>query len=222
VWPGLWRGSCVYSTQIALFYDTRFAFSLLVIVNSCFNTSLVRKCGSEADIVSVGSPSLFIYLFFCYLAMLVRVFEIHQEINFSSLLPFRSIDNLSHLRRLYLLSFFAVIYFFELKYFVLRDHVQKFWNLQRVLCINCLYIMVLSFLIVARHRHMQNFCIHLYKNKFPQKSQKCEGVIEFLFILYFNWFDQPIARQQIGKHLPLVLHDNNGESIVVANVTARC
>jgi hypothetical protein len=39
---------------------------------------------------------------------------------------------------------------------------------------------------------------------------------------YCNGFHQRIARQQLGKHLPLVLHDNHGEPIVVANVTARC
>jgi hypothetical protein len=39
---------------------------------------------------------------------------------------------------------------------------------------------------------------------------------------YCNGFDQRIARQQLGKRLPLVLHDNNGDSIVAANVTARC
>jgi hypothetical protein len=33
---------------------------------------------------------------------------------------------------------------------------------------------------------------------------------------------QSVARQQRGKHLPLVLHDDNEESIVVANVTVRC
>jgi hypothetical protein len=32
---------------------------------------------------------------------------------------------------------------------------------------------------------------------------------------------QSIARQQLGKHLPLVLHDDNAESIVIANVTFR-
>jgi hypothetical protein len=41
-------------------------------------------------------------------------------------------------------------------------------------------------------------------------------------VKYCNGFDQRIARQQLGKHFPLVLHGNNGESIVVANVTARC
>jgi hypothetical protein len=44
-----------------LFYDTRFTLSLLVIVNLCFNISLDRKCGAEIDIVSVGSPTSFIY-----------------------------------------------------------------------------------------------------------------------------------------------------------------
>jgi hypothetical protein len=46
------------------------------------------------------------------------------------------------------------------------------------------------------------------------------GVI--FILLYCNGFDQRIARQQLGKHLPLVLHDNNGEYTVVANVTAHC
>jgi hypothetical protein len=32
---------------------------------------------------------------------------------------------------------------------------------------------------------------------------------------------QSIARQQLSKHLPLVLHDDNCESIVIANVTVR-
>jgi hypothetical protein len=39
-------------------------------------------------------------------------------------------------------------------------------------------------------------------------------------ILYIVTY-QSIARQQLGKHLPLVLHDDSGESIVVANVTVR-
>jgi hypothetical protein len=30
-----------------------------------------------------------------------------------------------------------------------------------------------------------------------------------------------IARQQLGKHHPLALHDDNGESIVIANVAVR-
>jgi hypothetical protein len=38
---------------------------------------------------------------------------------------------------------------------------------------------------------------------------------------YCNGFDQLVARQKLDKYLPLVLHYNNGESIVVANVTAR-
>jgi hypothetical protein len=41
-------------------------------------------------------------------------------------------------------------------------------------------------------------------------------------LTYCNGFEKRIARQQLGKHLPLVLHDKNGESIVVANVTVRC
>jgi hypothetical protein len=41
-------------------------------------------------------------------------------------------------------------------------------------------------------------------------------------ILYCKGFDQCVTRQQLGKHLPLVLHDNSGESIVVTNVTVRC
>jgi hypothetical protein len=32
---------------------------------------------------------------------------------------------------------------------------------------------------------------------------------------------QSIARKQLGKHLHLVLHDDNWESIVIANVTIR-
>jgi hypothetical protein len=47
-------------------------------------------------------------------------------------------------------------------------------------------------------------------------------VARAVFNKYFNGFDKRIARQQLGKHLPLVLYDNNGESIVVANVTVRC
>jgi hypothetical protein len=42
------------------------------------------------------------------------------------------------------------------------------------------------------------------------------------FSLYCNGDDERIARQQLGKQLSLVLHDKNGESIVVANVTVRC
>jgi hypothetical protein len=33
---------------------------------------------------------------------------------------------------------------------------------------------------------------------------------------------QSIARQQLGKHLLLVLHDDIRESIVIVNVTVRC
>jgi hypothetical protein len=38
---------------------------------------------------------------------------------------------------------------------------------------------------------------------------------------YCNGYDQRIAKQQLGKHLPLVLQDNSGEFIVVANIRAN-
>jgi hypothetical protein len=35
---------------------------------------------------------------------------------------------------------------------------------------------------------------------------------------YCNGFDQGVARQELGKQLPLVLHVNNGESIIFHNL----
>jgi hypothetical protein len=60
----------------------------------------------------------------------------------------------------------------------------------------------------------------------PSATGEYMAIIEVQKLLsfseYCNGFDKSIARQQLGKHLLLILPVNNGESIVVANVTARC
>jgi hypothetical protein len=54
------------------------------------------------------------------------------------------------------------------------------------------------------------------------KHENYTGRANMLPRSYCNGFIERIARQQLGKHLPLVLYDNNGESNFVANVTVRC
>jgi hypothetical protein len=43
-------------------------------------------------------------------------------------------------------------------------------------------------------------------------EMRCKHAVQISYT-YCNGFDQRIARQQLGKHLPLVLHDNNWESM---------
>jgi hypothetical protein len=74
----------------------------------------------------------------------------------------------------------------------------------------------IAIIIPGSHTHTSSFAYQL-----PQ-HENFTGRADMLPRSYCNGFDQRIARQQLGKHLPLVLYDNNGESNFVAIVTVRC